>query len=135
MKIEFVAGVTPIVSDAEAGAAFYRNALGLPLEGDGAYLSSDAVAGVRHLGVWPLSMAAMSCFGTEAWPDDVPVPQATIEFELASVEAVNAAIRELESEGHAVIHDAKTEPWGQTVARVSGPEGLLIGLTYTPWMH
>ena len=26
----------------------------------------------------------------------------------------------------------KTEPWGQTVSRLLGPEGLLVGITYTP---
>ena len=135
MKIEFVAGVTPIVPDAQLGIAFYRDALGLPLEGDGEYLSSDVLGGVKHLGVWPLSMAAQTCFGSYAWPDHVPVPQATIEFELASEEAVAEAADELEAAGHELVHGAKTEPWGQTVTRLMGPEGLLIGLAYTPWMH
>lgn len=134
MKIQFLAGVTPIVRDAEAGAAFYRDALGLPVQGD-AYLSTEALPGVRHFGVWPLSLAARSCFGQEAWPQDVPVPQATIEFELATEAEVASAAAELREAGHALIHDAKTEPWGQTVARLLGPEQLLIGLTYTPWMH
>ena len=29
----------------------------------------------------------------------------------------------------------KKEPWNQSVVRVIGPEGLLISITYTPWMH
>lgn len=135
MKIEFVAGVTPIVPDAQEGTAFYRDLLGLPLEGEGDYLSSDALAGVKHLGVWPLSMAAHTCFGTYDWPDAYPVPQATIEFEMADEAAVAEAAAELEAQGQRLIHGAKTETWGQTVARLSGPEGLLIGLAYTPWMH
>ena len=135
MRIQFVAGVTPIVPDAHVGIAFYRDALGLPLEGDGEYLSSDQLGGVRHLGVWPLSMAAHSCFGTYAWPDHLPVPQATMEFELTTEAAVAEAAEELREQGHELMHDAKKEPWGQTVARLQGPEGLLIGLSYTPWMH
>jgi len=26
----------------------------------------------------------------------------------------------------------KTEPWGQTVSRFLSPEGLLVGVTFTP---
>jgi catechol 2,3-dioxygenase-like lactoylglutathione lyase family enzyme len=63
------------------------------------------------------------------------VPQATIEFEVESVNAVGEAAGELEAQGYELIHGAKEEPWGQTVARLLSPEGLLIGLSYTPWMH
>jgi hypothetical protein len=65
-------------------------------------------------------------------PKDVPVPQATIEFEVADVEA---AASELEAKGHRLLHPAKVEPWKQTVARLVSPEGLLVGLSYTPWLH
>lgn len=135
MEILFVAGVSPITSKSDESAAFYRDALGLPLEGEGGYLSSEQVEGVKHLGVWPLEAAAMSCFGSENWPADVPVPQATIEFELRMVEAVGEAVEELKAKGYRFIHAARMEPWGQTVARLLSPEGLLIGLSYTPWMH
>jgi hypothetical protein len=29
----------------------------------------------------------------------------------------------------------KKEPWGQTVSRFIGPEGLLVGITFTPGMR
>ena len=29
----------------------------------------------------------------------------------------------------------KKEPWGQTVSRFISPEGLLVGITFTPWMR
>ena len=134
MDVVFVAGVTPIVRDPVAGDAFYRQALGLPLQGEG-YLFSEFVEGVKHLGVWPLSQAASSCFGTPEWPHDMPVPQATIEFELGDPDAVAAGVRELEAKGYPIIHEAREEPWGQTVARLYGPEGLLIGLTHTPHLR
>jgi uncharacterized glyoxalase superfamily protein PhnB len=54
---------------------------------------------------------------------------------MASEAAVAEAADELVAAGHELVHGAKTEPWGQTVARLMGPEGLLIGLAYTPWMH
>jgi catechol 2,3-dioxygenase-like lactoylglutathione lyase family enzyme len=133
MEILFVAGFAPIAADPRAGLAFYRDALGLPLEEvSGDYVAVDGFGGTKHLGVWPLADAAMSCFGSTEWPADVPVPQATIEFEVSDVAAAAA---ELVTSGHVLIHDARVEPWGQTVARLLGPEGLLIGLTETPWLH
>ena len=65
----------------------------------------------------------------------MPAPQAWIEFDVASVEEVGAAVSELEAAGHRVINGAHEEPWGQTTSRLLSPEGLLVGVTYTPWMH
>ncbi len=136
MDIVFVAGFGPIVSDPPNAASFYRDTLGLPLETvSGDYVAMEGYDGVKHLGVWPLADAANSCFGRSTWPDDVPVPQATIEFELADAEAVAAAAEELTEGGHQMIHGARTEPWGQTIARLLGPDGLLVGLCFTPWLH
>lgn len=101
----------------------------------GGYVSTEQLGGAKHFGVWPLVAAADACFGTQTWPADLPVPQATIEFELTSVEAVHAAVDELHGQGYTLIHGAKTEEWGQTVARFLSPDGLLLGLSYTPWMH
>jgi hypothetical protein len=33
------------------------------------------------------------------------------------------------------LHEAKTEPWGQVVARLLSPEGAIIGLSYAPSLH
>jgi len=60
------------------------------------------------------------------------MPQASIEFEVLDVAAAAA---ELEANGHTLIHGVRTEPWGQVIARLLGPEGLLIGICYTPWHH
>ncbi|MGH9026156.1 MAG: VOC family protein [Acidimicrobiia bacterium] len=131
MEIKFVAGFSAIAPDGSASAAFYRDTLGLPLEGD-EYVSTEKVAGVKHLGVWRLEDAAQSCFGATTWPADIPVPQATIEFE---VDDVAASAAELETRGLRLLHGARTEPWGQTVARVLSPEGLIVGLSHTPWLR
>ncbi len=136
MEILFVAGFAPISTDVEAGKSLYRDTLGLPLEAvSGDYLATEAMGGVKHLGLWPLADAAQSCFGSPEWPTDIPVPQGTIEFEVADADAVEAAAAELEEAGHAVVHGARTEPWGQTIARFMGPEGLLVGVCHTPWHH
>jgi len=90
---------------------------------------------VKALALWPLSQAAESTFGTGTWPPDLPAPQAWIELDVESVEAVGAAVEELASAGHRVLRGATLEPWGQTTSRVLSPEGLLIGVTFTPWMR
>ena len=133
MEILFVAGFAPIVADPVAARAFYKDTLQLPLEPvSGDYIAVDGFGGTKHLGVWPLADAAQSCFGSPDWPDDIGIPQATIEFEVADVQA---AADELRAQGYELIHDTRTEPWGQTLARLMGPEGLLIGVCHTPWLH
>jgi hypothetical protein len=37
--------------------------------------------------------------------------------------------------GYRLLVSAKREPWGQTVTRFLGPEGLLVGVTHTPSMR
>ena len=133
MDVQFVASVAPIVRDADAARAFYRDALGLSFEGgEGDYVFTHKLEGTKHLGLWPLTDAANSCFGTSEWPTEVPVPQASIEFEVADVAA---AAEELKAKGYRLIHDARTEPWGQVTARLLSPEGLLIAVCYTPAFH
>jgi len=133
MDVQFVASFAPIVRDAGAARAFYRDALGLSFEGEaGDYLFTHELDGAKHFGLWPLSEAAQACFGTSEWPTDLPVPQASIEFEVADVAAAAA---ELEAKGYKLIHGARTEPWGQTTARLSSPEGLLVAVCYTPQFH
>jgi catechol 2,3-dioxygenase-like lactoylglutathione lyase family enzyme len=99
------------------------------------YLYTDGVEGAKHFGIWPLELAALSCFGSGEWPADLPVPQATIEYELADIAAVEAAVLELKARGVDFVHETRTEPWGQTLARFLSPEGLLIGLSFAPWLH
>jgi hypothetical protein len=90
---------------------------------------------LRHFGVWPLSQAAEACFGTSTWPAQVAVPQMSLEFELADPRAVADGADELRARGYQLLHDAKKEPWGQTVARLLSPEGVVVGLSYAPSLH
>ena len=131
MNVLFITGFAPIVTDKEATKRLYVDTFGLPLEGDD-YLHSEKVEGVRHFGLWPLEQAAEACFGTKEWPANVPRPQASIEFE---VDDVADAAKELEDRGYQLLHGARTEPWGQTVARLLSPEGLIVGVSYVPSMR
>ncbi len=135
MDIKCIAGFAVITKNPQASASLYHGALGLPLQKQDDYLFIEKFSGANHFGVWPLSMAAQSCFGKEDWPAHVPEPTATIEFELVSAAAVESAVEEMKLKGQAFIHEARTEPWGQTVARFISPEGVLIGLSYAPWLH
>jgi catechol 2,3-dioxygenase-like lactoylglutathione lyase family enzyme len=131
MKILFVSGVAPIVTDIPAALGLYRDALGIDLRGDD-YPATDGLAGVRHFGLWPLAGVANSCFGVDEWPRDTPIPTATIEFE---VDDIDAAAAELAAAGHRLLRAPADEPWGQRTARLLTNDGLLLAVTHTPWMH
>jgi catechol 2,3-dioxygenase-like lactoylglutathione lyase family enzyme len=136
MQIAFVTGFAPIVADPQASRAFYDGSLGLKFEGGSPeYPFTDHLGGVKHFGLWPLSQVAESCFGTKEWPVHLQTPQASMEFEVATVEAVAEAEAELRAKGHTLLHATRTEPWNQTITRLLSPEGLLIGVCYTPWFH
>ena len=136
MKVSFVAGFGPIIREVDASRAFWGAGLGIALEEAAPnYWTSDHLDGVKAFALWPLSQAAESCFGRDTWPEEIPAPQAWMELDVASPEAVSAAVAELEAAGHRLLRGAHEEPWGQTTARLLSPEGLLIGVTYTPWMH
>lgn len=137
MNVQFIASMAVIAPDPAESRKLYVDALGLPLEaGEGDdYLHSEHIAGSKHFGVWPLTQAAQACFGTPEWPDGRPVPQASVEFEVGDPGAVQAAAGELRAGGFTLLHDARTEPWGQTVARLQSPEGMVVGISFAPWMH
>lgn len=133
IDVLFVAGFGPIVRDMAASRTFYSQALGLPFKEDaGGYLHTGELEGVKHFALWPLAQAAESCFGKAEWPLDVPVPQAWIEFDVADI---GQATAELNAQGYRLLVEMRTEPWGQVVTRLLGPEGLLVGITHTPAMR
>jgi catechol 2,3-dioxygenase-like lactoylglutathione lyase family enzyme len=133
VKVLFIAGFGPIVPDVEAGRKLYSEAMGIKFKEEaGNYLHTDGVDGVKHFALWPLANAAQSCFERESWPAEIPVPQAWLEFEVEDVEKATA---ELEARGYRMLVKNRKEPWGQVVSRFLSPEGLLVGVTFTPWMR
>jgi catechol 2,3-dioxygenase-like lactoylglutathione lyase family enzyme len=136
MDVLFIASVAVVTADPPRSRQLYMNALGLPLEGEGdGYYSSGNIAGSKHFGVWPLTEAAQACFGTPQWPAGRVIPQASIEFEVKDADAVAAAGEELQAAGYELLHPARTEPWGQTVARLLSADGLIVGISYAPVFH
>ena len=133
VKVLFIAGFGPIVRDRGESRKLYSDRLGIPFkEGADGYLHTEAAPGAKSFALWPLSQAAQSCFGKESWPADVAAPQAWLEFDVDSVEKATAA---LESSGYQMLVKNKKEPWGQIVSRFISPEGLLVGITFTPSMR
>lgn len=137
LNVLFVAGFGPVTRDTQSSKSFYLDTLNLPLkhmDGNGDYLLTDvdALNGVKHFALWPLSQAAQSCFGSAIWPEDIPVPQGWIEFE---VENIDIATDALQRQGYRLLVANRKEPWGQTVTRMLSPEGLLTGVTITPWLR
>jgi hypothetical protein len=133
LDILFIAGFGPIVRDTAKSRNLYGDAMRIPFkEETGKYLHTEALDGAKTFALWPLAQAAHSCFGKDSWPDNVPVPQAWLEFDVASVEKATA---ELESKGYKMLVKNRKEPWGQVVSRFLSPEGLLVGVTFTPMMR
>jgi len=136
MEIQFIAGFGPIGTEDRRSHTFWAETLGLELEESApSYFHTERLEGAKAFAIWPLSQAAESTFGTKQWPEGLPVPQAWIEFDVASPEAVAVAASELIEQGHAVLKPATEEPWGQWTTRLMSPEGLLVGISWTPWMH
>jgi catechol 2,3-dioxygenase-like lactoylglutathione lyase family enzyme len=137
VNILFIASVAVVAADPPTSRELYVDALGLPLEaaGDGEYFHSERIGGSKHFGVWPLTHAAQACFGAAKWPKDRPVPQVSIEFEVEGAAAVADAAVELEQKGFQLLHGAREEPWGQTVARLQSIEGSIVGISYVPSFH
>jgi len=131
--ILFVAGFGPIVADRDTSRALYANTLGIPFkeEKDG-YLHTESLDGAKTFALWPLSQAAQACFDTESWPADIPAPQAWLEFDVESVEAATTV---LEQQGYRMLVKNRKEPWGQMVSRFLSPEGLLLGVAFTPFFR
>jgi|SRR5579871_4407250 len=133
IKVLFITGFGPIDRDIADSRKLYEQALGVHFQEDSVgYLYTGALSGAKHFALWPLSQAAQSCFDKDSWPDEIPVPQAWLEFEVESVEDATA---ELEARGYRMLVKNRKEPWGQTVSRFISPEGLLVGITFTPAMR
>ena len=133
IKVLFIAGFGPITGEVAASRKLYREALNIPFkEESSGYLHTSDLKGAKEFALWPLSQAAQSCFGKDTWPSTLPTPQAWLEFDVEDVEKTTS---ELESQGYRMLIRNKKEPWGQTVSRFISPEGILVGVTFTPSMR
>lgn len=136
MEFQYIAGFGPIGAHADATHAFWSTTLGISFEELApGYFHARHLDGVKAFALWPLDQAAEATFGSPQWPADRAVPQAWIELEVSSPEAVEATASRLQDAGQEVLVGAHQEPWGQTTARLLSPEGLLVGISYLPSFH
>ena len=90
IHVLFVAGFGPIVRDQKRSERFYIENLGLSFNREpGGYLHTEKIEGVKHFALWPLSQAAQSCFGSDDWPEDLPLPHSWLEFDVEDVKAAS----------------------------------------------
>jgi hypothetical protein len=132
IRVLFIAGFGPVVREPAASRRLYLDDLGIQFEETNDYLHTDSLDGAKSFALWPLTQAAESCFGMDRWPDHVPTPQAWLELDVEDVEGATNTLRD---RGYQLLVSNRKEPWGQTVTRLISPEGLLVGVTHTPWMR
>lgn len=133
MKVLFIAGFGPIPDDLKPSRRLYSEDLGIEFnEYEGGYMHAQKIDGCKGFAIWPLSLAAEDCFGIKRWPEDLPRPQAWLEFEVPDVKE---ASEEMKKKGYRLLLDNFTEPYGQIVSRFLSPEGILVGLVFTPWLR
>jgi hypothetical protein len=136
VDIRFIAGFGPITRSGAEGFAFWSRTFDLPFDELAPdYYHAHNLSGANVFGLWPLAQAAEATFGTPEWPAGRPVPQSWLEFEMSSSAAVAAGEAELAAGGQEILIGAHEEPWGQWIARLQSPEGMLVGLSYMPDFH
>jgi catechol 2,3-dioxygenase-like lactoylglutathione lyase family enzyme len=137
VDVQFITSIALVAADPPKTRQLFLDAIGLPLAAgaDGAYYHSERIEGSKHFAIWPLSQAANACFGVDEWPSERVVPQVSIEFEVHDAESVASAAGELKAKGYELLHEARDEPWGQTVARLLTIDGSIIGISYAPSLH
>lgn len=123
-----VVQVNLVVADLERSRMFYRR-LGIEFRprnrhGDGpaeAWVSTNTgIAVVLH-----------STEFASWWDETAPQPSAggpQVDFELESVDRLEAVVADLEAAGAKVIKPSTDMPWGQRFAVVSDPDGHRVGL-------
>lgn len=128
--IRHVAGIAEIVEDVGAAAAFYRDQLGLEVEGEAAegYFVVK-IAGVLHFGIWSRARAAQVVFGDPGRSEEIPLGF-TVGLEVDSVSGSEALLRQ---RGVEFVQPTREESWGQTTARFLFPGGGLGEISETPW--
>ena len=125
--------VTLGVSDLEASVRFYRDGLGLPAKD---YEDGANICFFELEGTW------LSLYRREKFPDEADVefaepsagaPTVTLAHNLASKEAVDAAMDEAVAAGATLVKAPVEVFWGGYSGYFSDPDGYLWELAYNPF--
>ena len=110
------------VDDVEASLSFYERAFGL----ERIFLHESGDYGELATGATKLAFSSkrlMREIGKSPGRADPEAPVFEIAFE---TDDVSSALDRARGAGAAVRQDARDEPWGQTTAYVSDPDGYLV---------
>ena len=125
--------VTLGVSDLEASVRFYCDGLGLPAPN---YSDGDDICFLELEGTW-LSLYRREKFADEAdvafAEQSAGTPTVTLAHNLASAEAVDAAMVEAVSAGATLVKVPEEVFWGGYSGYFSDPDGYLWELAYNPF--
>jgi lactoylglutathione lyase len=117
------------VDDFDRAVAFYRDALGLPVEAD----FSSADGRVLLLGAGRATLEIMDA-AQAAYVDGVEVGRRTAGPVRVALEVPDssATTARLEAAGATVVAPATTTPWGDRNARLDPPDGVQLTLFTLP---
>jgi catechol 2,3-dioxygenase-like lactoylglutathione lyase family enzyme len=125
-------GVALIVTDMDRALAFYRDKLGVEI-----YSQENYPYFVEFMGfsLWLLPSAHDTVFGTlqegdvaQAWAEMRRFPTTDVAFAVEDTDATFAKIKE--GGDIEIVHEPKTEPWGQRTARFFDPDGHLVEIAH-----
>lgn len=121
-------GVALIVTDMDRALNFYRDKLGVEV-----YSNANYPYYVEFMGfsLWLLPSAHDAVFGTlqggevaQAWGQLRRFPTSDMAFAVENVDETFARV--IEGGEVEVVHEPKTEEWGQRTARFFDPDGHLV---------
>ncbi|WP_043611891.1 VOC family protein [Chromobacterium violaceum] len=123
------------VDDLERALAFYRDGLGLPSEGIvGAEFEHGAVAFFELEGGLRLALFPRASLARDAGLPQQPASatELTIGHNVASRAEVDAAMRQAEQAGAAIVKPAQNTFWGGYAGYFQDPDGHLWEVAWNP---
>lgn len=122
MKLGYVIAYVP---DVRAALGFYQTAFDLPQR----FLDESGQYGELDAGAVPLCFAAQTLAAANG-VDTVPLdPARPTSIEIAFVaDDVPSAVTRAVNAGAVLVKEPEVKPWGQTVAYVRDPFGILVEL-------
>ncbi len=135
MNVLFIASIAVVTADPPQGRELFIDALGLPLEANATATTPAPASPAATTSVFGPSRRRLRHASVRPSGPPTGLSSGSIEFEVEDVGAVAAAGDELQQAGFELMHPARTEPWGQTVARLLTQDGPIVSISYAPAFH
>lgn len=122
--------ITLGVADLDRAVEFYRDGLGLPLQGD----EYDEIAFFELQGTW------LSLYPRDALAEDATVPGegtgfagVTLAHNVGSTDEVDAVLAQAEAAGATIVKPAQEVFWGGYSGYFADPDGHLWEVAWNPY--